>query len=343
MAVQHRPQPAAGEAPPPPRADRARDAALEAEGLTRAYGDVLALDRLDLRLAGGEVLGLLGPNGAGKTTAIRLLTTILAPTAGRFTVAGIPHTRPGEIRRRIGVLPESAGYPESQTGGEFLRFHARLHGRSRAGARAAAATALEAVGLSDRASSPIARYSRGMRQRLGIARALINDPAVVFLDEPTLGLDPSGQEQVLRLVDRIARERGAGVILCTHVLDEVERACSRVLILDRGRTVAEGTVAEIVRRAAGRRRARFRVPAEQRADALATLAARPEVDDARPVDGRPDWVTVALAAPPPSTTHAELRVDGLVRALADAGIALLAFELEGARLSDAFLAMVHGD
>jgi ABC-2 type transport system ATP-binding protein len=340
MAVQHSPQSAAGDVAPQPIAADAPHLALQAEGLTRAYGDVRALDGVDLRLGAGEVLGLLGPNGAGKTTAIRVLTTILAPTAGRFTVAGIPHTRPAEIRRRIGVLPESAGYPESQTGDEFLRFHARLYGRSRTDARAAATASLAAVGLADRASSPIARYSRGMRQRLGIARALINDPAVVFLDEPTLGLDPSGQEQVLRLVGQIARERGAGVVLCTHVLDEVERACSRVLILNRGRTVAEGTVAEVVRRAAARRRARFRVPAERRDDALVVLAALPEVSDAQPLDGRPDWVTVALAEPPQGAPPGAARVDGAARALADAGIALLAFELEGGRLSDAFLAMV---
>ena len=253
MAVQHRPQHAAGEAPPPPLAGRARDAALDAEGLTRAYGDVLALDRLDLRLAGGEVLGLLGPNGAGKTTAIRVLTTILAPTAGRFAVAGIrgrPSRRDPPADRRPARERRLPRGPDGRRVPALSCPPARPVSRRRAGR--GGQRSLDDVGLSDRASSPIARYSRGMRQRLGIARALINDPAVVFLDEPTLGLDPAGQEQVLRLVDRIAHERGAGVILCTHVLDEVERACSRVLILDRGRTVAEGTVAEVVRRAAAR-------------------------------------------------------------------------------------------
>ena len=128
------------------------------------------------------------------------------------------------------------------------------------------------MGLAERASSPIASYSRGMRQRLGIARALLNDPAVVFLDEPTLGLDPAGQEQVLRVVRGISGERAATVVLSTHLLAEVEEVCSRVLILNRGRLVADGTVAEVARRAAAPRRGRFRVPAEARDGAVLALA-----------------------------------------------------------------------
>jgi ABC-2 type transport system ATP-binding protein len=225
---------------------------LEAHALTKAYRALVAIEELSFTAEAGEVIGLLGPNGAGKTTAIRVLTTILAPTSGSFTVAGIPHTRPAEIRRRVGVLPESAGYPEQQTGIEFLRYHARLYGHSRASADTTAAVLLRDVGLADRQSSPISTYSRGMRQRLGIARALVNDPAVVFLDEPTLGLDPAGQEQIMRVIDGMARERAATVVLSTHLLAEVEAVCSRVLILNRGHLVADGTVAEVTQRAGGR-------------------------------------------------------------------------------------------
>jgi ABC-2 type transport system ATP-binding protein len=225
---------------------------LEAHALTKAYRALVAIEELSFTAEAGEVIGLLGPNGAGKTTAIRVLTTILAPTSGSFTVAGIPHTRPAEIRRRVGVLPESAGYPEQQTGIEFLRYHARLYGHSRASADATAAVLLRDVGLADRQSSPISTYSRGMRQRLGIARALVNDPAVVFLDEPTLGLDPAGQEQIMRVIEGMARERAATVVLSTHLLAEVEEVCSRVLILNRGHLVADGTVAEVTQRAGGR-------------------------------------------------------------------------------------------
>jgi ABC-2 type transport system ATP-binding protein len=272
-------------------------AAVEVRGVAKRYGSLMAVADLSFEAAEGEILGVLGPNGAGKTTAIRVLTTILAPTRGTFAVAGIPHTRAAEIRRRIGVLPESAGYPEHQTGEEYLRYHARLYGRSRAGARAVAAVLLDEVGLADRARSLISTYSRGMRQRLGIARALVNEPQVVFLDEPTLGLDPAGQRQMLAIVRRIAQERGATVLLSTHLLAEVEETCSRVLILNRGRAVALGTVAEVAARAAAPRAARLSIPAADKERAL--------------------------------------------RALAAADVTILGSELEGARLSDAFLAMTE--
>jgi ABC-2 type transport system ATP-binding protein len=272
-------------------------ATVEARGVAKRYGSLLAVADLSFEAAEGEILGVLGPNGAGKTTAIRVLTTILAPTHGTFAVAGIPHTRAAEIRRRIGVLPESAGYPEHQTGEEYLRYHARLYGRSRAGARAVAAVLLDEVGLADRSRSLISTYSRGMRQRLGIARALVNEPQVVFLDEPTLGLDPAGQRQMLAIVRRIAEERGATVLLSTHLLAEVEETCSRVLILNRARAVALGTVAEVAARAAAPRAARLSIPAADKERAL--------------------------------------------RALAAADVTILGSELEGARLSDAFLAMTE--
>ena len=307
---------------------------LEAHGLRKAYGALIALDDLSFEAGAGEVVGLLGPNGAGKTTAIRVLTTILAPSGGTFTVAGVPHTRPAEIRRRVGVLPESAGYPGQQTGAEFLRFHARLFGHSRASAGATAGELLDQVGLADRGSMRISAYSRGMRQRLGIARALVNDPEVVFFDEPTLGLDPAGQRQVLALIEAIARERRATVLLSTHFLGEVEDTCSRVLILNRGRVVAAGTVSEVTRRAAAPRGGRFRVPPEQRAVAHQVLSRVPGLGAVRPLDGRPDWLVASLEG---------AEVSEAVRALADAGVPVLAFELEGARLSDAFLEMTGGD
>jgi len=223
--------------------------AIEARGLTKEYDGLRAVDALDLSVPAGTVLGFLGPNGAGKTTAIRMLSTILRPDAGTFQVAG--ESDPVAIRQAVGVLPESAGYPAAQTGREWLAFHARLFGQTRHGARQTVDRVLEEVGLADRADAAIATYSRGMRQRLGVARALVNEPQVVILDEPTLGLDPAGQDQLLELVTTIARDRGATVVLSTHHLDEVEQTCSRVLILHHGRVVAEGTVADVVARAGG--------------------------------------------------------------------------------------------
>lgn len=298
-------------------------AAVEAHGVLKRYRDLVAVEDLSFSAERGEILGVLGPNGAGKTTAIRILTTILEPTAGTFQVAGVPHTRPSDIRRRIGVLPESAGYPEHQTAGEYLRYHARLFGLSRSRAAATTRTLLEDVGLAARTRSLIASFSRGMRQRLGIARALVNEPDVVVLDEPTLGLDPAGQRQVLDIIRRIAGERGATVLVSTHLLSEVEEVCTRVLILNHGRVVALGTVADVARRAAAPR----------------TVTVTVEPADA-------DRATQALWGLPVDRTGAGLRVsvdgvgpDAVLRRLLDAGVGVRAFEVEAARLNDAFLAM----
>jgi ABC-2 type transport system ATP-binding protein len=311
-------------------------AAVEANGLGKSYGSVVAVEDLSFDVEAGEILGVLGPNGAGKTTAIRVLTTILTPTHGTFTVAGVPSSRPAEIRSRIGVLPESAGYPERQTGEEFLRYHARLFGHGRGFARAVADRLLDEVGLWERRRSLIGGYSRGMRQRLGIARALVNDPEVVFLDEPTLGLDPAGQRQILGTIRRIARDRGATVLLSTHLLAEVEETCSRVLILNRGRVAAEGTVSEIARRAAGPRSARLRVAAEhveRAAGALGNIAGAWQVEVA---EEQPGVMRIVLDGRASDTL-----MNDALRALTEAGVPLFSFELEGARLSDAFLAMTE--
>src|SRR3990172_5408152 len=143
---------------------------LKVDRISKSFGPTTAVRDLSFEALPGEIIGLLGPNGAGKTTAIRVLSTILPPTRGSFTLGGFPHTKPAAIRQRIGVLPESAGYPLHLTGEEFLRYHARLFGHSAAGAREVAASLLPEVGLAQRASSPISTYSRGMRQRLGVGR-----------------------------------------------------------------------------------------------------------------------------------------------------------------------------
>lgn len=308
--------------------------ALETRGLSKSFGSLRALDGLDLSVAPGAVLGFLGPNGAGKTTAIRIVTTILAPDSGSFSVAGLPHTRPQAIRQRVGVLPESAGYPDRQTGDAFLRYYARLFGHSRESAAAVARTLLAEMGLEERAGSLIRGYSRGMRQRLGIARALVNEPTVVFLDEPTLGLDPGGQRQVLELVKRIADTRGATVVLSTHLLAEVEEVCSRVVILNRGRVVADGTVAEIVRRAGAPRQARIRVAPEKTDAALQALGRTQGI--AAAANGRPGELELTLDA-----GEVEMSAKEALRSLLDADIEVLGLTLEGGRLSDAFLAMTE--
>ncbi len=310
--------------------------ALQGRDLRKSYAGVLAVDSLSLEVEAGKVLGFLGPNGAGKTTVIRMLSTILTPDSGTFSVAGVPHTRPAEIRRRVGALPESAGYPLGQTGEEWLVFHGRLFGRTRSDARSTARRLLDQVGLVGRGTSRIAAYSRGMRQRLGIARALLNDPQVVFLDEPTLGLDPGGQVQVLELVTRIARQQGVTVVLSTHLLAEVEQVCDQVLILNGGRIVAEGTVAEVARRAAAPRRAVVQVPPEQAERASALLTGQ-RIDAVSVSNGHRGEVELTVPAGSPEEASAQA-----LSCLLDAGVPVLGFTLEGGRLSDAFLAVTGG-
>src|ERR1041385_2696856 len=233
-----------------PKADT-RSRVLVADGLQKSYGPRPALRGLSLTLDAGRILGFLGPNGAGKTTSIRILTTIMEPDSGTFAVDGISHHHPDQIRRRIGVLPESFGLPKQMTGIEYLTYFGQLYGRSGRDARAYGVQLLEEVGLAQRGKSLVGTYSHGMRQRIGIARALVNDPRVVFLDEPTLGLDPRGQAELLGLIQRIARERDAGVVLSSHLLSEIEHVCDDVVIMNDGFVVAKGSVAEVLGQESG--------------------------------------------------------------------------------------------
>jgi ABC-2 type transport system ATP-binding protein len=313
------------------------DVTIEALALTKRFGVRTAVDNVSFTAHRGDVVGLLGPNGAGKTTTIRLLTTVLEPTSGQFSVDGISSSDPMEIRRRIGVLPESAGYPEHQTGDEFVRYYARLHGRDRAGATEVAERLLTEVGLADRANSRISTYSRGMRQRLGIAKALVNDPGVVFLDEPTLGLDPAGQRQMLGMVRDIARGSRATVVVSTHSLHEVEQICTSVLILREGRLVAAGSVAEVARSVGLPPSAELTVPVQLVDRTLEALRGVGHIT----VEASRDHAGVLLISSTVTDVraHADAGMNAALRAVLNAEIPVLALQVQGARLSDAFDAM----
>jgi ABC-2 type transport system ATP-binding protein len=310
---------------------------VEAVRLTKHYGVRSAVEDVSFTASQGEIVGLLGPNGAGKTTTIRLLTTVLVPTSGEFSIAGHPSTSASEIRRCIGVLPESSGYPAHQTGGEYLRFFARLYGLSRSKANSLAAQLLATVGLEQRAESSISTYSRGMRQRLGIARALINDPVVVFLDEPTLGLDPAGQAQVLDLIRTIAKSRAATVVLSTHLLPEVEDVCSKVVILNHGRVAGAGSVGEVISTALIEQSAELRVPIDLVERARNVLAGFPKLAVDQLAE-QPDVLVLAVDGAGTSGGSGDV-MNAALAAITAAGIPVLRFELEGARLSDAFFKM----
>jgi ABC-2 type transport system ATP-binding protein len=310
---------------------------VEAVRLTKNFGRRSAVEDVSFTASQGEIVGLLGPNGAGKTTTVRLLTTVLEPTSGEFSIAGYPHTSATEIRRCVGVLPESSGYPSPQTGGEYLRFYARLYGLSRSQARSVSAELLAAVGLEERSRSRISTYSRGMRQRLGIARALVNNPTVVFLDEPTLGLDPAGQAQVLNIIRGIAKSRDATVVLSTHLLPEVEEVCSKVVILNHGRVVASGSVSEVIKTALIEQSAELRVPLDLVERARNVLAGFRDLTVDQTAE-QPDVLNLAVDRPGTAAAPGEL-MNEVLAAITAAGIPVLRFELEGARLSDAFLKM----
>jgi ABC-2 type transport system ATP-binding protein len=219
--------------------------AIETSGLVKTFGTTRALDGVDLHIREGSVYGLLGPNGAGKTTTIRILATLLRPDAGTAAVLGHDVVRDaGLVRQKVSLTGQYASVDEDLTGTENLVLVARLLGLSWRGARRRASELLEAFGLTEAAGRQVQTYSGGMRRRIDIAASLVAIPEVLFLDEPTTGLDPRSRNQVWELVRRIAAE-GTTVLLTTQYLDEADRLAERLAVIDHGRVIAEGTSREL--------------------------------------------------------------------------------------------------
>ncbi|MBC7644096.1 MAG: ATP-binding cassette domain-containing protein [Thermoleophilia bacterium] len=219
------------------------DLVIDAHALEYTYSDgTKAVRGVDLQVARGEIFGFLGPNGAGKSTTVRMLTTLLRPTGGSATVAGFDVARePGRVRKCIGVALQEAGLNGMSSGFELLEMHARLHGMSRAHARSRAHELLEIVQLTDAADRRAVRYSGGMKRRLDLAIALVHRPRVLFLDEPTTGLDPTSRFVIWDQVRRLRTEEGTTVLLTTQYLDEADQLADRIAIIDDGVIVSEGT------------------------------------------------------------------------------------------------------
>ena len=226
-----------------------RPPALEVRHLTKDFPLGLgrlrlrAVDNLSLSVAAGQVYGLLGPNGSGKSTTLKALLGLLAPTAGECFLSGIPSLDPA-ARRAVGFLPEAPYFQRFLSGRELLRFHARLGGLPRAGREARLDEVLASVGLTGAADRRVGTYSKGMLQRIGLAQALVHDPQVLILDEPTAGVDPVGAAEISSLILAL-KARGKTVLICSHLLTQIEEICDRVAILHRGRLLAEGPLSEL--------------------------------------------------------------------------------------------------
>ncbi len=218
---------------------------IEVRGLRKTFGSFVALDNINLTVPRASV-GLLGANGAGKTTLIRTLLGLLAPESGTATVVGFDTQREGtRLREYVGYMPEAEGLPSSTTAADFVGHMAEMSGLPPRAARQRAADVLYQVGLAEERYRLIKGFSTGMRQRVKLAQAIVHDPKLVFLDEPTAGLDPRGREEMLQLIERIYRQLGIAVVVSTHILEDVERVCDYVVIIDQGRLVSAQPLGEM--------------------------------------------------------------------------------------------------
>ncbi len=311
-------------------------------GLTKEYGDIVAVDSLDLEINPGEIFGLLGQNGAGKTTTILMLLGLTEPTSGRARVVGLdPARAPLEVKRRVGYLPDSVGFYGALTGRQNLRYTARLNALPAAEAEAKIDEVLEQVGMRDRADSRTEEYSRGMLQRLGIADALVKSPEILILDEPTAAIDPIGVVEILDLLRLLADDQGMTILLSSHLLSQVQSTCDRVGIFAAGRLIGVGTVEELSHRF-GETAARIEVTLDGAGDAAArehaqtTLKAVPGVTRVlAPERPREPWTL--LAAP---DRAAAVRVATLAAAASE-GLGLTAIREIEPSLDDIYRRALH--
>ena len=301
---------------------------LEAIGVHKRYGARRAIDGISLTVAAGEVVGLLGPNGAGKTTMLSILATILRPDSGRVVIDGGASGTARSRRAAIGLVPQSlALYPRLSALQNVWHF-GRMQGLSRREARVACPLVLAEVGLLERAHDPAQSLSGGMQRRLNLACGLVHRPSVLLLDEPTVGVDLESREQLLAQV-RYARAAGAAVVYSTHYMEEAERLCDRVCLVDRGRLVAEGTVEELIVRAGGRTRL--------------DLTYRGSLPDGWHLDMSGQGIRLLPIGPRDGQVSLELpshaEIGGVLDRLRAAGARVLDFNLHSTNLADAFVAL----
>jgi ABC-2 type transport system ATP-binding protein len=308
-------------------------AAIQIEGLTKVYGNVRALDGLTLSVPENTVFGFLGPNGAGKTTTIRMLTGLAHPSAGRAWVAGEEVGRSGRASQVVGYLPEEPAFYGWMTPLEMLDHVGRLFGLSAAMRRQRVKHLVELAGLEKAAKRRIAGFSRGMRQRLGLAQALVNRPAVLFLDEPVSALDPAGRKEVLELIERLRGQ--CTIFMSTHILSDVERVCDVVGIINQGKLVVEAEQHELL--------ARYTVPAfELEVDPGDEPSFKPWLDGLR---AHAWFQTVVQTGPSARVVVSDVQTarQALLAEAAGSGLALRRYEIVTPSLEDVFLRLVNGE
>jgi ABC-2 type transport system ATP-binding protein len=304
------------------------DAAITVRGLVKSYGKVQAVAGVDLDARRGTVLGLLGPNGAGKTTVVRVLTTLLRPDAGTITVVGLDVVRDAAaLRQQIGLAGQYAAVDENLTGLENLTMVGRLYGKSRRDAKARGNELLKRFELDQAAGRPTKTYSGGMRRRLDLAAALVAEPPVLFLDEPTTGLDPRSRLSLWETIEGLVAD-GTTVLLTTQYLDEADRLADSITVIDRGKVIAQGTSDELKDRVGGER---LEVSLEQAGDAQRAVEALAPLSDERPV-ARDSMVSVAVRG------RSGLIVDA-VRRLVSAEVGVDDIALRRPTLDDVFLSL----
>src|SRR6202521_5912771 len=299
---------------------------IAVENLHKAYGDRVALDEVTFTVPKGEIFGFVGPNGAGKTTTIRILATLSSADAGEATIGGIPvHEAPADVRNLIGYMPDFFGVYDRLTSIEYLEFYAACHGVPRRKRAAVARELLELVDLSDRRDAQVDTLSRGMKQRLGLARALGHDPAVLLLDEPASGLDPRARVAMNELI-RELRKMGKTIVISSHILPELTELCTMVGIIDQGRMRATGAVQDVIRQLTSGRRLRITVLG-QKEEAAALLRPLTMIHAVSTVNG-----AIEAEYEGDDTTAASI-----LQTLTAAGIKVSGFsQLEGG-LEDAFM------